>query len=432
MLYKISMLSVLVVLPLLVIGQTRSQLSLTEAYDLLEKNYAVLQNAAIRDQIYQKELKALDIAQLPTINWKTDGRLQSESLSLKTDDNTPLPISVDQPLYSLKTYVEGSYLIVDGGINEAQRKLKAVELKANQQALEVTRFSLQERINTLFVNIDLLRTQNRLFELSLENLAARKSQIAAGVEYGTLLGSELTKLEVKELEIKAQQDNIRDQQIGFVNALGQLIGEPLPANLQLDFPTLSNPTNIPQLNRPEQTLFQLRREAILAQSDVVESERKPKLSAFAQAGIGYPNQLNLFDNNVAPFGIIGLNFTWKITDWNKTALNKELLTLQAKQLQNEQASFEFNLETQTANYLATIKRIRNQIQHDEQIAQLQADILEQISAQLDEGVITSSDYIIQLNAELAARQNLVIRQAELRKVQLEFWNQRGETMNLTY
>ncbi|HFB99779.1 MAG TPA: hypothetical protein ENJ53_03135 [Phaeodactylibacter sp.] len=56
---------------------------------------------------------------------------------------------------------------------------------------------------------------------------------------------------------------------------------------------------------------------------------------------------------------------------------------------------------------------------------MQTKILEQLAAQLDEGVITSTDYIIQLNAELASRQNLLIHQTELAKVQLDFWNERG-------
>jgi outer membrane protein TolC len=406
-------------------GQLRHQLSLEDAYKLLEENYAVLQNAAIQDQIYQKELEALNIARMPSIQLKADGRLQSESISIPTEGGMPSPIDVEIPIYSLASYLEGRYLIMDGGVNEAQRKLKAVELKAKQQNIEVTRFSLRERINTLFVNIDLLREQNKLFDLSLKDLAARKEQVTAGVTYGTILESELTKLEVRELELRAQRDNIAFQLRGLINSLGQLIGETLPENLVLEFPVLPAPTEIPTLNRPEQTLFQVRRDAIMAQSDLIETERKPKLSAFAQAGVGYPNQLNFFDTEVSPYGIIGLNFSWKIVDWKKEELSKELLTLQTLQLQNEQATFEFNLESQTANYLATIDRLERQIEHDEQVAQLQADILQQLAAQLDEGVITSSDYIIQLNAELMARQNLSIHQTELRKTQLEFWNQRG-------
>ena len=78
--------------------------------------------------------------------------------------------------------------------------------------------------------------------------------------------------------------------------------------MELIYPSMSEPTVIPEIDRPEQELFQLQRNLILAQSDLITAARKPKLSAFAQAGIGYPNPLNLLDNNPAPYGLIGAAF----------------------------------------------------------------------------------------------------------------------------
>jgi outer membrane protein TolC len=314
---------------------------------------------------------------------------------------------------------------LDGGITDAQKKLKATQLKAEQQGVEVERYALRERINQLFIRVALLREQSKLFDISLRDLQARRERITAGVEFGTLLESELTKLEVRELELQAQQENLVYQLSGTINTLAKLTGTELSDDVDLRFPNMAPARQIPTLNRPEQQLFQLQREAILAQTELIEANRKPKLSAFAQAGVGYPNPLNILDNNIAPFGLIGAQFSWKITDWKKGKVDKELLALQALKVQNQEATFDFNLESREAIYLAEVDRLSTQIKQDEKIAQLQVKILNQLAAQLDEGVITSVDYITQVNTELRARQNLLIHQVELLKTQLEFWNERG-------
>ena len=158
---------------------------------------------------------------------------------------------------------------------------------------------------------------------------------------------------------------------------------------------------------------------------MIDVQKKPQLSAYAQAGVGYPNPLNFLANEVAPYGILGVQMNWKIADWNKTQVDKDILLLQSQKLINAEETFNFNLNSKKAKYQSDVNRLLSQIEQDEKIADLQAEILKQIAAQLDEGVITSSEYIIQVNAELLSRQNLLIHQTELSKLQLEFWSERG-------
>jgi len=405
-------------------SQDLMDLSLNEAYTLLEAQYPLLQNESLLNQIYEKELQQLDIAKKPTIDWRADGRFQTESTNLETGD-TPLPFEINQPLVNIKTYAEANYNILDGGINQAQRKVKAAKLVADKQNLEVEKFALRERINGLFVNVIVLREQLKIFDISLQDLAERKKQIRAGIEEGIMLPNEITKIEVKELELNAQQENINFRINGMIHSLEQLIGKSLDEQVQLSLPTLPELKTIPSINRPEQALFQSQREAILAQSDMIEATKKPKLGAYAQAGIGYPNPLNILDNNLAPFGIVGARFSMPITDWKKSKVDREILSLQAQQLNNAEATLVFNLDSQKANYLTEVNRIQSQIQSQEQIAQLQKEILDLLAIQLDEGIITSTEYLTQVNTELKVRQNLAIHRTELIKLQLEFLNTRG-------
>ncbi|RLD21198.1 MAG: hypothetical protein DRI69_04685, partial [Bacteroidetes bacterium] len=282
-----------------------------------------------------------------------------------------------------------------------------------------------EHVNHLFVNILLLREQSTLYEYSLDELAARKKLVAAGVEYGTILPSELTHITVSELQLKAQRADARTRVSGMIRTLSRMLGVELAEDITLELPELADAEMIPELKRPELELFDLQRDAVLAQSDMIDVSRRPHLSAFAQAGVGYPNPVNFFDTEVAPFGIVGVNFAWRITDWKKQDLERDILSLRAQQITYAKETFEFNLSTQEENYLSEINRIRDLAIVDEQIAQLEAEILVQLAAQLEEGVITSAEYISQVNAELRARQSLLIHDTELLKTQLDFWNSRG-------
>ncbi|MEL6923708.1 MAG: TolC family protein [Bacteroidota bacterium] len=409
------------------LAQELTQLSLNEAYRLLEVRYPLLQNATILDQIHVARLQQLDIAKKPTLDWKADGRVQSESTQLESSGDMPLPIEINQPLVNIRTFVDANYTLLDGGINEAQRSLQRAQLVAEKQNLEVEKFALRERINSLFVNTLVLREQFKLFEFSLQDLSERKTQLRAGIEMGTVLPAALTQIEVKELELKSQQENLRFRIKGLIQSLGQLIGKELSMAVELRLPTLPDWQRIPDIDRPEEALFQSQREAILAQSDLIDAQRKPKVSAYAQAGIGYPNPLNILDNNLAPFGIVGARFSMPITDWNKSKIDRELLSLQAQKLNNAEATLAFNLDTKKANYFAEVRRLQSSIKRQEEIARLQKEIISQLAVQLDEGIITSTEYLTQVTAELKIRQNLAVYRTELIKVQLEFLNERNQT-----
>ena len=100
-----------------------------------------------------------------------------------------------------------------------------------------------------------------------------------------------------------------------------------------------------------------------------------------------------------------LNFSWKITDWNQDDRDRQLLTLQTLIIENQKENFNHQLEIQSQQYQSIAKSLDSVIARDEEIVQLQEKILEQISAQLDHGVVTANDYIEQVNQTTLARLN---------------------------
>ncbi|PSR10525.1 MAG: hypothetical protein DA408_16920 [Bacteroidetes bacterium] len=405
-------------------AQTRTQLDLSTAYQLLEQRYPALQDDQLLARTYELDAQLLAIDKLPGIALKADGRLQSESTQLNTG-GSEMAFAIDQPLVAIKTYLEVNYILLDGGMNKANAKVQQAQLAVDQQTIRVQRYALRERINQLFLAINLLREQAKLFEFTRADLQSREAAAQASVGNGVALVSDLAQLQVRLLELNGQEEEVTYQEQELRASLAYLVGEDLPAAVRLVLPELGEPAEVPPIDRPEQELYRLQQQAVLAQTDRLAAQRKPRLSAYAQAGVGYPNPLNILDNGTAPYGLVGVGFNWPIVDWQKEKLQRERLSVQVQRIDNQQATLAFNIEAGKAAYLLAIARLDSQLANDQAIAELQATILAQLAVQLDEGVITSTDYVSQLNTTLRARQQLVLHQLARQQAQLNYWYSRG-------
>ena len=403
----------------------RTTLRLTEAYELLAANYPLLDNAALARQLYERQLELLDIARRPTLTARADARLQSEATQLVSEGEQALPLEVDLPLYSAQAYGEARYTILDGGLNRARRALAAAQLRVDEHQSAVDAYPLRGRVNQAFLAITTLRENDTQLELALADVRERAESIAAAVEFGTALRSELTKLRVRELELIREREHLDGRVAGLIATLAELTAVPLADTLELIYPDLPATAEVPALDRPETELFSAQEALLLARGAVTDAARKPTLAAFAQAGAGYPNPLNLFDTGLAPYALGGLNFSVPITDWGKAAVERERQRLEAARVANRRATLAFDLETQVGAYREDVLRLRGQIARDREIIALQSEVTEAVAAQLDEGVATAVDYVTQLNAETAARAQLSLHRAELLDTQLTFLNDRG-------
>lgn len=412
-----------VLLPLLSMAQSLERLGLDEAYQLLEARYPQLQDRLFSQQILEKEMRQEELSRLPQVSLMGEGRLQSEATSFEAE--APIPLQLELPLYSARGYLEVNYNVLDHGLTDARvNKLKAEQHVADQQ-LEIDLYALRKRVDQLFIQSLMLKEQGRLYDLSLKDLNVRKENLEAAFAAGTLLESNLTQLEIQLIELKAQKEGLDIRYRGMLNSLETLLGVELKDNVELEFPVLVSPNTIPEITRPEFRMFEVRRQLVRTQEDFIGQSRKPRLVAFAQGGVGYPNPLNLFDTNVSPYGLVGFRFQWKLTDWGKSRLQREVLHLHEQRVQTAEETFLFNMASQEAAYLAEVEALEARIVKDQEIIELQTKVLSQMGAQLDEGVITSSDYLIQSNAELRARQNLVLHRAQLLQTQIQFRHERG-------
>lgn len=156
---------------------------------------------------------------------------------------------------------------------------------------------------------------------------------------------------------------------------------------------------------------------MLASAGLIDAQWKPKVAAFATTGVGYPDPLNFFDDKISPYFIGGVQFSWKFWDWKQADRERQQLAVQSQLIENQKQTFTQNLGHQDGKFREDIAKLQNQIKRDEEVAKLQAEILKQLSSQLENGVATATDYLLQSDAELQSRLAMEAHRVQLVQVE---------------
>ncbi len=400
-------------------AQELTELDLKEAHRLAKLNYPLSEERFLLQKISEVNLLLLKKNRLPVLSFNAEGRLQSDNVQIGGNDPN-FPINVDVPLESYKAYLGLNLDIYDGGVNSAQKKIEEANETANQEALKVKLRSLKDRINLVFFNIQLARQQRDLLNTSLLDIEASIKTSESKVNNGVLLVSELNKLKVRRLELLSDQEKLNGDISAFISVLESLIGSSISENVVLNFPSIYTlPANL-RLSRPEQDLYDAQKEVLKAQKNITNASKKPRLSVFGEGGLGYPNPLNFSDVESSFYGVVGVKLSWRFLDWGQGRKEKEKIDLQIKRSETDKLTFEFDLLSRKQEFIKRIKAIEKQILNDQEIAELQSQILSQTNNQLRNGVINSSDYLQQINAELKAKQQLKLHEIQLEQLKIEY------------
>jgi len=160
-----------------------------------------------------------------------------------------------------------------------------------------------------------------------------------------------------------------------------------------------------------------------------EAVEQPKIRAFSQGGIGYPNPFNLFNDEISPFGIVGVRFSWNVWDWGNRRREREILLLQSQMLEAEKENLLQNVDVQMQKHVERIEQLKATIVKDLELILVLQEIRELASLQFDEGIISTGDYIDAVHEEQAANLNLALHKIQLELEKASYLNIRGTFFN---
>jgi outer membrane protein TolC len=165
-------------------------------------------------------------------------------------------------------------------------------------------------------------------------------------------------------------------------------------------------------HRPELDLFALQTKYALQQSDFMSAIALPKLSFFVQGGYGRPG-LNYLVDEFDFFYIGGIKLNYPLWQGNAKKYDAGIYQLNTQTILHQQQVFELNTDVQSEQQKSDIDKYDSLIELDNQIVALREKTKIAAAVQLENGVITSTDYVNEVNATLQAQQNLSIHQIQL-------------------
>ena len=152
----------------------------------------------------------------------------------------------------------------------------------------------------------------------------------------------------------------------------------------------------------------------------------PKAFGFATVGYGNPPGSNFFRNEFAPYYILGAGLKWNIFDWNKARNDKQVINLQQGIIENRKSDLADNLSRLLEAKNAEIKSLKKLVETDSELIALRKRITAAAESQYENGIITATDYMNEMNSERQAVVNYEIHKINLSLAGIEYLNISGK------
>ncbi len=393
--------------PLLVSAQ--QVLTLEECYTLAEKNYPLARQTALLEEKTQSEIAILEKGKLPKLDFNAQATYQSDVIEFpfQIPNSTVEPPNKDQ----YRATLDANQLIYNGGNIAANTKLKTAELAAQQQQVVVNLYTLKSRINQNYFSVLLFQEQEKLLLSKMEQLDARLKEVSAGVKYGAVLPASEQLLKAEQLKLEQQLSQINFDKQKALKNLSLLVFQDLDSNTTLAKPSIFIAPEM-ESQRPELELFDLQEKQLETSKEVISKSNFPKLLGFAQAGSGNPG-LNMLDNSFQDFYMVGLKLNWNIFDWGKTKEQKQAVDISKEIVSTEKETFLLNNEMQQQEAESDMNKYVAMLRKDSEIIELREKVLQATTSQLQNGAITSSEYITELNNLYEAKIDQQLHEVQL-------------------
>jgi outer membrane protein TolC len=398
-------------------------LSLEDCYQKAEAIHPLGARKNLQQQLTSVQSDYIRKQSLPQLEWIALGSIQTENLSIPISFPGLEPIEV--PIYKAQTYLEGSYLLLDGGLKDARLQQEQARLAAEQAKVDQQLYGLKEQVNTPFFQVLLLQSGIDILEATKDQLTIQLDFVKAAVANGIMLEGEQLKLEAEMLRLHSKQQEMESQIRSMLVLLENLTSYTIGEDWVLELPELPRFQWELENKRPEYMLLQAQKQQLLSQEAMIEAGRKPKVGVFAQAGAGYPNPLNFFETELSPYALGGVRFSWNIPDWGKAQKQKDALSIQAQLLDNQRAVLDYQFQVLEGTFQEEILRLRQQLEQDRALLQLQQQLTRQMEAQLKGGVITATEYLIQLQTMVQTELQMKTREIQIQKVKVNYMIHKG-------
>jgi len=403
-------------------GLLNSQpITLEQCYDWTSKNFPLMKN----EQYIKLSTKYLNInanrAYFPQLNVNGQGSHQSEVTQIP--EFAP---NITVPTMSKNQYkLQGELIqtIFDGGFRTSQINMLKSNEKMQLQQLEISMHSVKQQVMDLYFAVLMLDAQLEQQAIHKQNLQNTLDKANAALANGTTFKSSVNELKAEMINADMLEFETRTNRQATIEMLNQLTGQPFTASTKFEEPS-SRITDNHIINRPEIKMLDLQKQNIVIQKKQAASDLLPTISAFAMGGYGRPT-LNMLSNDFGTYWMAGLRLKWSMNTLFSLPNTLKSLNMNNKMLDVEKETFQFNTKMAIDKENSEVLKYQQLMKQDDEIIALRNSVVESAKAQLENGVITTTDFIVKLNAASLARATKELHRLQLLKAQYKILNLSG-------
>lgn len=336
----------------------------------------------------------------PQLQLNAQSTIQNEQIAFPATLPGFAPPEV--PLDFHRVLVNFSQTVYDGSTTKARRRLE--QLDSDQQDLTLARreLDLRGQVTQRYMAVLLAEAQEQLVELRKGTLQEQRQRLVSAVEAGAALGADSAALAAEWITADQEAVQVRHTVERLRDELRTLTDDARMTTSSFMVPDDTTIAEGSAAQRPDIRAFDLRMQALDAQSDLALGGRLPKVRVFGNAGYGDPGY-NTFNEEWRPMLLAGIGLEWRILDWGSRRRNDHLLDLQHELLQQDKDRLMEQWDIALAAQRRNIRQDRELVATDDRLVALRGQVSAAKAEQLANGTITASEYITELNKEHAAR-----------------------------
>lgn len=385
-----------------------AQVTLTECVEKARNNYPQIKELDLIREAEKYDLSNAGQSWLPQLTVSGKAQYQSDVVEMPFDI-PGFDFNLPHDQYSLVGEV--SQTIWDGGSTASKKRLLRADANIQSQQLEVTLYSIRQRVENIFLGILLIDKQIVQNEIVIKSLYRNREAVQAGIEHGISYKSDLNIVDVNILNYKQTISALKSDRRAYITMLGKLTGEDL-SQAQFVEPSIDLQIDTATLYRPELKLYKAQLEQAQAQRQGLQSNLYPKLNLSLQGGIGRPG-LNMLKNDFEPYYTIGVKLQWNLGALYSRKNDIQKIAVQKERVKQEQETFILNTMLDVTDCLNEVHKAESVLEQDREIIRLREDIRQAGEEQYKQGVIMMTDLMDMIDDEFNAKVAESLHQVQL-------------------
>lgn len=427
---RIVIILIMLLIPCRYAVQAQKILTLEECYSMAMSATPLAGEKNSYSEIWKMKDQNLSKGYLPVIDANGSALYNSDVVNLKENfSSLPIPGLADaiglMPKDQYKVTIDINQVIYDGGAIKGARNIEKAELNINGKQTEIDLYKLKSQINIYYFGILLYEHNEQLLINYHEILEKKIKSMESAVNNGVILKSDIDVLTSEMLRTEQQLSETEIRKNSLIQLLADITGNEIDNTTKLIVPTVSNKSDS-LLLRPELQMFDLRKSQLDATLGLIRSKRMPKIFGFASLGYGSPPGQNFFKSSFDTYYIVGGSVKWNIFDWNKSKNEKKVISLQQAVIDNRKKDMTDNLKRLLNSKEADINSLKALTETDIKQISLRKNITASAESKYQNGTITATEYLGELNSEKQALINYEIHKINLALAKVEYLNISGK------